>query len=133
MTDEKRFGVTGKAVVLNAEGKILALHRTETAPTRPLKWDLPGGRLEFGEDPVEGILREIREETGLEVERPRPYDVYAKTHPDGHWVSIGYVAKAKTTDVKLSYEHDEYRWLTKDEFLALDSGSKNEQFVKNLN
>ena len=29
------------------------------------QWTLPGGGLEFGEDPVEGVLRELREETGL--------------------------------------------------------------------
>jgi 8-oxo-dGTP diphosphatase len=132
MTDEKRFGVTGKAVVLNAEGKILALHRTKTAPTGQLQWDLPGGRLEFGEHPIDGLIREIREETGLEVAWPRPYDVYAKTHPDGHWVSIGYVTQAKTTDVQLSYEHDEFKWVTKEEFLKLDVGPKIRQFLQNL-
>jgi len=41
------------------------MRRTETAPSNPLKWDLPGGDVEYGEDPKKAILREIKEETGF--------------------------------------------------------------------
>ena len=41
------------------------------------KWDLPGGRLEFGEKPVEGLAREVLEETGLVVQASNLVDVFS--------------------------------------------------------
>ncbi len=38
----------------------------------------------------------------------------------GERVTVGYTAKAKTTNVVLSYEHDDFKWVTKDEFFKLD-------------
>jgi ADP-ribose pyrophosphatase len=63
----KKIGVSQKAIIFNREGKILVLRRSGTALSNPGKWDFPGGDLEFGEDAIGGIIREIREETGLEV------------------------------------------------------------------
>ena len=68
-------GVSQKAIVINKEGRMLTLFRTETAPTRPNTWDLPGGDLDFGEDATKSVIREIQEETGLSVENVRPFDV----------------------------------------------------------
>lgn len=129
---EHGFAVTQKAIVLNGAGKLLALHRTETAPTRPLHWDLPGGQLDHGEDPTDGIVREIGEETGLQIEDVQPFDVSAKTHGDVHWVTICYTARAVSTAVVLSFEHDEFAWVTPAEFLALKISDKLRQYVEKL-
>ena len=48
-----------------AEGAVL-LVRVAAGYPDPGKWALPGGGLEFGEDPAEGLLREMDEETGLD-------------------------------------------------------------------
>jgi 8-oxo-dGTP pyrophosphatase MutT (NUDIX family) len=72
----EKTGVSQKAVILDDDGNILVLLRG-AAPTDPFKWDLPGGGLEFGEDPYESIRREVREETGLEVEDLTPFDIEA--------------------------------------------------------
>ena len=56
------------AVVVD-EGRVLLARRA----FEPFKghWDLPGGFLEEGEEPLEGLRRELREETGLDVEADR--------------------------------------------------------------
>ena len=126
-----KIGVSQKAIILNKEGKLLAVHRTETAPSNANRWDFPGGGINFKEDAIESIKREIKEETNLEVEDADPFDVIAEWFENGNWVTIGYVAKAKSKEVKLSYEHDEYKWVTPEEFLELDSADKLKTFVKN--
>ena len=50
------------AVILNADGLVLALERKKI----PGSWQFPQGGLDEGEDPLEAVKREIREETGIE-------------------------------------------------------------------
>lgn len=108
-----RFGVSQKIVIFNREGKLLSIRRSKTAPTRPLCWDLPGGDLDFGEEPLASIKREIKEETGLMVKNIKPFDVEAHINSaDDFWVTIAYRACNVAGKVILSYEHDQFQWLT---------------------
>ena len=62
---EPRFNVTAGAVVIDERGRVLLLKHV----FRPGSgWGIPGGFLEKGEQPDEAIRRELREETGLELE-----------------------------------------------------------------
>ena len=129
----KKIGVSQKAIIFNREGKILVLRRSGTALSNPGKWDFPGGDLEFGEDAIGGIIREIREETGLEVKNLNLFDVESHINKEGDfWVTIAYIAKAVSDKVILSYEHDEFKWLTDEDFLKLESSEKLRRFVGNL-
>ena len=58
------------AVVHDAAGRLLLIQRGHD-PHRGL-WSLPGGRIEAGESPEQAIVREVREETGLDVVPGRP-------------------------------------------------------------
>ena len=51
-------------------------------PPRAGEWSLPGGRLELGESLVDGVRREVREETGLEVEVGPLVEVFDRVHRD---------------------------------------------------
>lgn len=129
----KKVGASQKAIIFNKKGKFLTIRRTSTAPARPNTWDFPGGDLEFGEDAMESILREIKEETGLKVKNLKPFDVESHVNNDGDfWVTIGYTALAVSEKVVLSFEHDEFRWVTNKEFLKLESAPKLTRFVQKL-
>lgn len=54
-------------VVEDPQGRVLLLLRGPTAPWMPLRWCLPGGKIERGESPVEAARRETHEEAGLRV------------------------------------------------------------------
>lgn len=121
-----------KAIVLDGSGKLLTIRRTETAPTDPLCWDLPGGDLDFGEDPKASISREIKEETGLRITSLSIMDAISELFENDNefWVSICYTARATGNKVKLSYEHNDFKWVTPDEFLKLKVSRKNKKFVE---
>jgi len=128
--EHKNPGVTQKAVISRKNGKFLTILRGKTAPSHPEVWDLPGGALDYGEDPQAGIIREIKEETGLEVKNLKPFDVSGKENPWGYWVTIAYSCEAVTDEVVLSCEHTEFKWVTKEEFFKLESWEKIIHFVK---
>ena len=129
----KQMGVSQKAIIFNKEGKFLTMYRTATAQARPNTWDLPGGDLEFDEDPFESIIREVKEETGLDVEEVKPFDVEAHINKEGNfWITIAYKAKAISDKVALSFEHNDYKWVTSEEFFELESYNKLRRFVKNI-
>ena len=128
-----QIGASQKAIIFNEQGKFLTLRRTSTALTRPNTWDFPGGDLDFGEDAISSIIREIKEETGLEVKDLKPFDVESHINEDGDfWITIGYTAIAVSEKVVLSFEHNEFKWVTAKEFLELESAPKFRRFIGNL-
>lgn len=129
--NQGKINVSIKAVVYKDDGRVLALRRTKTAPTRPLQWDLPGGILDYGEDTMAGIIREINEEAGLVIKDVKLLDVIsAFDDKDEFWVTIGYSAHTTSDTVQLSYEHDRFQWVTPAEFGQLRASPRNKKFVK---
>ncbi len=129
--ENKKVGVSQKAILYNSEGKMLTIRRSETSPTRALFWDLPGGILESGEDMKEAIAREIREETGLEVKNLSILDSGSWSEGDNFWVTICYAASVDSSEVKLSYEHDSFQWINPEEFEKIEKAlDLHKNFVK---
>ncbi len=113
--------VTQKIIVLNGEEKILSIRRSKTDPTKPLSWDLPGGLVDEGENLRDGIIRELKEETGIEIASPNLVDVFDYVTESGTYlICIGYYVKIDSAEVILSYEHDMFEWITAEEFLNRD-------------
>ena len=121
--------VSQKISLKNKDGKILALRRSATDPRRPLTWDLPGGSIEEGEVMQDALNREIFEEIGLVATDIAILDAMSDNYKSGTHVQIAYTGKVDTEDVKLSWEHDEYRWVTKEEFILLESSAKIKAFL----
>ena len=131
MNDSDAYHVSTKAMVFLPDGKMLALHRPNTAPARPLEWDLPGGELEIGEETEDGVRREIREEAGLEVTDLKISDVISRfNHLREYWVTIYCTCTAESEAVTLSFEHDQYEWMLPESFLEMKNSPRNIEAVR---
>lgn len=127
----KKLGISQKIIIFNNNNKVLTIRRTKTAPSRPLYWDLPGGDLDFGEEPKKGIIRETKEETGLKIKNPVLLDVASGINDVKiFWVTICYYAKTNNTNIVLSYEHDKFKWVEPKELEKMKISPKNRKFVK---
>lgn len=105
-----RFGVTAGAVVSDSQGRVLLLkHRFRPGSG----WGLPGGFIEEGEQPDEALRRELREEIGLEVDRPKLYTVRAFKQPKQ--VEIIFCCQAQGDLEQLNFEIKQVGWFKLDE------------------
>ncbi len=111
LTNNKPVLVALYSFIVNEEGNFLMVKRSES-DSWPGLWELPGGKIEFGEDIKPALIREVKEEVGLDVEVIRPIAVKANTQDDRHLIRISFLVKAKSFDVKLSSEHSEYKWVS---------------------
>ncbi|NTU55512.1 MAG: NUDIX domain-containing protein, partial [Anaerolineales bacterium] len=96
------FQVFAAAVILDPQGRILLVKLTYQ---RIHPWGLPGGSLEYGETPEEGIRREVREETGWEIEIERLLFVKTWT-PDR--IGLYYVCRILDGEFQPSDEVSEF-------------------------
>jgi 8-oxo-dGTP diphosphatase len=110
-----------KALVVN-DNKILILRRSASDVRRPLQWDIPGGSIESGEDIKQACVREVAEESGIVVKATDCKTIYAATEVVENQASATWIyfrVHTPVTDVVLSNEHDQARWVTLDEALDL--------------
>ena len=110
---ETQIAVCG---VIPKEDKILLLRRVNSDEfAKSGSWTLPGGRVKRCEPPDEAILREVKEETGLNVVVVKPLKISSGTKGAVWRISIDYLCKFIGGTVKLSKEHDDYVWASIDD------------------
>lgn len=108
--------VTCAIIVEN--GRVLATRRSETMP-HPLKWEFPGGKLKAGESPELCIVREIREELGIEVEVKQVLGPVTHHYQEHSIKLIPIICHILEGIISLT-EHMEYSWIEPAELGKLD-------------
>ena len=93
------------------------MKRSITDPWKPCHWALPGGGVDKGETVKEGLIREIKEETNLDID-PDKVKLYKRAENGG--LSIFTVKNSHKGNVDLDkashgYEHETHHWATKKE------------------
>ncbi len=84
-------------------------------------WELPGGGLNFGELPEDGLTREVREETGLNIAVLKPIITWSFLKNNNKQViGITYLCEAKDEKVTISEEHEDFAWVKKKDFDNID-------------
>jgi len=105
------FRVAAKAFIVE-DGKLLVLKRRPNDIQKPGIWEIPGGRLNLGENPFEGVKRETKEETGIDIDVLHPLNVKHFKRDDGQTITLLiFLCKALTDNVKISEEHSDFKWM----------------------
>jgi 8-oxo-dGTP diphosphatase len=108
---------TASAVVRADDGNVLLARRA--GPPDEGKWDLPGGFLEEGEHPRDAVVRELREETGLEIEPLEliavEMDVYGDAEDAPATLNLYWTARVVSGDPEPADDVSELRWFRPDE------------------
>jgi mutator protein MutT len=106
------------AIIVRGE-RILLVRRAN--PPLQGQWSIPGGLVETGETIKEAITREVREETGLEVEPLQLVEVFERILRDDesrvqyHYVLIDYSCRIVAGEAKAGSDVSEVRWASCDE------------------
>lgn len=129
MNEDALFCVGQKAFI-EKDGKILVLND----PGEGL--DFPGGKIQEGEAKdgnasslFHSLQREVREETGLEIEVGNPFVVWYHEFPKNHRnypkvvYLVGFKCKYVSGEIKLSDEHNKFKWVNKSDYMEVDDGS----------
>ncbi len=102
--------------LLCRNGKILILKVPESET-----WELPGGRMDFGEKVEEAFQREMKEELGFEkVKMGNLLNIWSFTSfrkgVNYHFIVFDFEVFSNESRIALSDEHTEYKWVGFDEF-----------------
>ena len=114
---QKIFYFAQKAFVVD-DGKLLLIKKSASDPNQANKWEVPGGRMKFGEEINEHIKREVFEEVGLSIEPGEPFFLWQwqidrkdKSGEDIHMqiVAVARICRTKITNVSFAkHEEDDY-------------------------
>lgn len=121
---QPQVGVGGVVVW---EGRVLLARRAK--PPRQGRWTIPGGTVELGETLHEALVREMAEETGLEVEPLEVLTVFDRIQREGaevtfHHVIVDYLCRRVSGEARAASDALDVAWVVPDEVGRYDLTEK---------
>jgi|SRR3989344_2254423 len=125
----KLFAATKAFIVYNDKVLIIRESSKYSDGTQVGKFSIPGGRINPGERFDEALLREIKEETGLDITIGKPFHVdewrVMKNNEQWQIIATFFECFVDSDNVILSEDHDKYEWINPKEY-------KNYNIIQNL-
>jgi len=106
------------ALIVDDQNRLLVAQRSSTM-SLPLKWELPGGKIELNETPEDCLMREIKEELDIKIDVLKKLKSNRHTYPNIVVNLIPFISKHVSGSITLK-EHANYQWLNSNELLDLD-------------
>jgi ADP-ribose pyrophosphatase YjhB (NUDIX family) len=135
--------IVGIGAIIVCDGRML-LEKRKNDPGKG-RWSVPGGVVELGENVAQTVIREVKEETGLDVAEPEHIDVVDQITRDEngrikyHFVIIDYLVNLKGGTLKAASDADALQWVSLDDVEKYDlTGTfraffeRNRDFLKKL-
>lgn len=121
------------ALIHDGQGKVLMIRTHKWSNL----WGIPGGKIERGESCENALIREICEETGLEISDIRfamvQESIFSTSfiRPE-HFILLNYIAKAESYEVTLNEEAEEFQWVTIEEAFSLELNTATIQLLNRV-
>ena len=128
------FGVVG--AIIEKDGKIILVKEAKEGTDKG-KWDHPGGWIEIGENPIEGVKREVKEETGLDFTPTHILGIYSLVREDlqsiHHPIKIIFLGDISDKKIgELFDDVSEKKWFKPEEIEKMDSATLRDLDTKKM-
>lgn len=129
----KAYGLTVRGVIKNNNGEMLIVKRHPKSKTDPEMWELPGGKVENGEHFADALVREIKEETNLDVNVGDFCEAVQNDYMHKRTVQLMMYLEDGEGSVKISDEHTEFMWASMEKIKTLEISTSLEKLLKKRN
>jgi len=128
------FGVVG--AIIERDGKIILVKEAKGVQDKG-KWNHPAGWIEIGESPIEGVKREVKEETGLEFTPTHILGIYSLARKDfepiHHPIKIIFIGNISNEESEeLTDDVSEKKWFSQEEIESMDSNTLRDLDIKKM-
>ena len=120
MVSENKTASIIACAFIYKDNKVFVAKRSPTETSFPNKFELPGGHIDFGETLQEGLIREIKEEIGIDIRVEDPFYAFTYLTKNGTNQSVEIVFFTTMIDHEqkitvIPEDHTEYRWVDEKE------------------
>ncbi|WP_349680918.1 NUDIX hydrolase [Methanobrevibacter sp. UBA212] len=129
----KSYGLTVRGIIKNDSGEILIVKRHPKSRTDPEMWELPGGKVEKGEHFADALVREIKEETNLNVNVGDFCEAVQNDYSHKRTVQLMMYLDDVEGSVAISEEHTEYMWASIEKIESLELSSSLKKLLEKRN
>lgn len=129
----KAYGLTVRGIIKNDSNEILIVKRHPKSRTDPEMWELPGGKVEKGEHFVDALVREIKEETNLDVNVGDFCEAIQNDYSHKRTVQLMMYLENIDGEVKISDEHIDWMWANLEKIKTLEISTSLKKLLKKKN